>query len=120
MAVTRIMSILFEASTVSGKTLQSDIEQQVRQIVDLVKDVALQFGLHSAHLRLLYPDHGEEIRIGEEYHDCVDDDMSTGETFSVDLVTLPGLQRVGDGRSDVQAKRTLIACDVYPFSKKES
>jgi hypothetical protein len=119
-AINHIMAVLIDVSTTAGKPLPGDAEIHVRKIVDEAKELALQFGIHSAHLKLLYPAYGDGVRISEEYKDCIDGDSSQyGPDCSVDLVTLPGLQRVGDGRADMQSKRTIVPCEIFPRTDAE-
>jgi len=74
----------------------------------------MQFGLHSAQLQLHMPGRGDEVQIGEEVHDCFDADSDRGAKRFVSLVTLPGLQKIGDGRLDMKSKRILVPCEIYP------
>jgi hypothetical protein len=112
-AITRITHVLGEVSKLSGSSPRSGIEE-VHQISLQARDLALQFGLHSARLQLYMPDLETEIQIGEEVYDCEDADCDRGAKHFVALVTLPGLQKVGDGRTDFQSKRTLVPCEIYP------
>ncbi|KAF4625146.1 hypothetical protein G7Y89_g13023 [Cudoniella acicularis] len=109
--VDRVMSILSEVSSMSNSSIQSEMEDSIRQMAILGRDIALQFGVHSAQLRLLFPDRGEQIQIGEEFHDCEDGDCYKGSSYTVDLVTTLGLRKIGDGRSDMTSKRIIVPCD---------
>lgn len=90
------------------------LDEQVRRIALDSQELAMQFGLHAARLQLLMPAQGDEVRIGSEVYDCEDGDCDRGAKHVVDLVTLPGLQVIGDGRSDHVFKRTLVPCEIYP------
>lgn len=109
----RITSVLLGVSKLSGSSPRSEMEE-VQQIVHHARDLALQFGVHTAQLQLHMPEHGAEVQIGDEVHDCEDGDCDRGAKHFVDLVTLPGLQKLGDGRSDMQSKRILVPCEIYP------
>lgn len=112
-AVNRIMDILSEVSRLSGSVIQHGMEEQIRQIATLARNIALQFGIQTAELRLLVPTRGEEVQIGEEIHDCEDGDRYKGSTCAADLVIVPGLQKIGDGRSDMSSKRIIVPCEIY-------
>jgi len=111
--VDRIMAILTEISRLSNNTVRREVEDQIRQFVNIAREIALQFGIQTAQLRLLVPNRGEEIQIGEEFHDCEDGDCYRGSACTVDLVIVPGLQKIGDGRSDMSSKGTIVPCEIY-------
>ena len=90
------------------------MEDEIRQMTNLACEIALQFGVHSAQLRLSAPNRGEQVQIGEEFHDCEDGDSHKGSVYGVDLVIVPGLQKIGDGRSDMSSKWTIVPCEFYP------
>lgn len=108
-------SVLSEVSQLSGSSRPSQLEE-VQQITYEARNLALQFGLHSARLQLNMPERGEQVQIGADVHDCEDGDCDMGSRFLVDLVTLPGLQKFGDGKVDMSLKRTLVPCEIYPNS----
>ena len=83
-------------------------------MVTLAREIALQFGIHSAQLLLCVPQRGEQIQIGEEFHDCEDGDCYKGTVYAVDQLIVPGLQKIGDGRSDMSSKRIITPCEIYP------
>lgn len=84
-------------------------------MVSLGREIALQFGIQSSQLQLVVPEHGKTIRIGESFHDCEDGDSGLRRTCEVDIVTAPGLQKVGDGRSDMEVQRAMVPCEIYPI-----
>jgi hypothetical protein len=112
--IDRIMVVLSEVSSLSNSSVRSEVVDQIIQMTDLAREIALQFGVHSAQLRLSIPNRGEEIQIGEEFHDCEDGDCNRGSTCTVDLVVVPGLQKIGDGRFDMSSKRIIVPCEIYP------
>jgi hypothetical protein len=112
--VARIIGILLEMCRLSGGSPRSDLNVEVRQISHLAQELGIQFGLNSAQLKLLIPQRGDKIQIGADVQDCEDGDCNRGSKYEVDLVTLPGLQRLGDGRTDGDATRTLVPCEIYP------
>ena len=113
-AVRRIMSFLTEISNLSGGFLNAEIENQILQAVVLARDIGFQFGIHPAQLRLVTPGHGETVEIGEKFHDCEGGEDDRGKTYQVKLVTLPGLEKVGDGRSNTDSIFTIVPCEIYP------
>ena len=113
-AIARITSVLSHALRISGNPPPASLDEEIRQIALQSLDLAMQFGLHAARLELIKPSRGDEIRIGSSVHDCEDGDCDKGARHVVDLVTLPGLQIIGDGRSETTFKRVLIPCEIYP------
>lgn len=105
--------VLKQVSKLSDTPIHDEMEE-VQHIAQQARDLAVQFGLQQAQLLLYMPKHGDVIQIGEEVYDCEDGDCDRGAKHSVALVTLPGLQKIGDGRADIQSKRTLIPCEIYP------
>ena len=112
--VDRIMGVLSEVSRLSNSLVQGEVLDEIRQMSNLAREIALQFGVHPAQLRLSVPHHGAEIQIGAEFHDCQDADSYRGATYPVDLVVVPGLQKIGDARSDMSSKRIITPCEIYP------
>jgi hypothetical protein len=88
-------------------------KDDIREAALIAREIAMQFGVNPANLQLLRPEQGEEVEIGTEFHDCYDGDTHAGRRYIVDLVTLPGLQKIGDGRSDRTSVRTIVPCDVF-------
>lgn len=113
-AVDRIMSVFSEVSSLSNNSVRNEVVDQIREMATLAREIALQFGVHPAQLRLLVPSRGDQIQIGEEFQDCEDGDYNRGSICAVDLVIVPGLQKIGDGRSDMRSKRIIVPCDIYP------
>jgi hypothetical protein len=112
--VDRIIKVLSEVSSMSNSFIPSEMKDLIRQIANLGLDIALQFGVHTAQLRLLLPNRGERIRIGDEFYDCEDGDCNRGTWYTVDLVAVPGLLKIGGGRSDMTSERIIVPCEIYP------
>lgn len=115
--VDRIIGVLSEVSRLSNSLVPSYVEAEIHKMADLAREIALQFGVHTAQLRLAVPHHGAQIRIGEEFYDCEDGDSERGTVYQVDLVIFPGLERIGDGRSDMSSKQIITPCEIYPGAK---
>lgn len=111
--IDRIMGVLSEVSRLSNSLVPSEVEDKIPQIANLAREISLQFGVQTAQLRLSLPTCGEEIPIGEEFHDCEDGDRYRGSVCAADLVIVPGLQKIGDGRSDMTSKRIIVPCEIY-------
>jgi hypothetical protein len=109
-----IMAIFTQVIKLTNGSLQAEAEDEIRQATFLAREIALQFGIHPAHLRLVMPARGETIEVGKGYHHCCDGDYYKGRFYKVDLVTAPGLQKIGDGRSDLTSKWTIVPCEIYP------
>lgn len=117
-AVDRITDILTEVSRRSGKgsILPSHFNERVNEIASAARDFGLQFGVHSAHLRLFSPQGGDHMVIGEECFHCADADNDAGESCVVDTVIVPSLQRIGDGWADDSTKNSITPCYIHPQS----
>ncbi|KUJ12159.1 uncharacterized protein LY89DRAFT_688620 [Mollisia scopiformis] len=115
--VSRITRVLSEVANLSHAEIRPEIQDQIRQMVALGRDIALQFGIQPAQMQLVVPKYGEKIKIGEKFHDCEDGDSFKGKTQSVDIVTAPGLEKLGDGRSDLSAQRAMVPCEIYPIEE---
>jgi hypothetical protein len=107
------MDILSQVSRLSNSSIKPEVEDKIPQIAYLARNISLQFGVQTAELRLSVPNCGEKIQIGEEFQDCEDGDLFRGSTCIVDLVIVPGLQKIGDGRSDMGSKRVIVPCEIY-------
>ena len=83
-------------------------------MVQTAFELALQFGVQLAQLKVCSPQLGELIKIGEHFHDCEDGDLKKGVEYFVHLVVSPGLQKIGDGKSVKAAKKSIVPCEVYP------
>jgi hypothetical protein len=112
--IDRVMAVLSEVSSLSGGSIRDEFEDEVRQMTHLAHDIGLQCGVHCAQLRLFTPNSGDEIQIGADFHDCEDGDSKKGSVYAVDLAIVPGLGKVGDGRSDMSSRRTIVPCEIYP------
>jgi hypothetical protein len=111
--INRIMAFLSEVAQLSNNTISSEVEDQIHQLVNIAGEIALQFGIQTAQLQLFFPNCGENIQIGEEFQDCEDGDFHRGSICTADLVVVPGLQKIGDGRSDMASKCIIVPCEFY-------
>jgi hypothetical protein len=99
---------------VSETPISKQIEDQIAQIASLASELGLQCGVQPAQLQLFTPSRGQEVQIGDEYHDYADGDSQRGSIVTVDLVLSPGLNRIGDGRGDMNTKIRLVPCEICP------
>ncbi|KAF2813600.1 uncharacterized protein BDZ99DRAFT_412441 [Mytilinidion resinicola] len=113
-AVDRIYAILLEVAKLTNSGVREEVEEQVHEMVRVSSQIAIQFGVHTAQLQLSLPAIGEKIEIGENYHDCEDGDYNKGTIYTVDVVVVPGLEKIGDGRSDMISKRSIVPCEIFP------
>jgi hypothetical protein len=111
---TRIKKVLSEVAGLSNRSVSVEVDQDIRRIVLLGSEIGLQFGIHPAQLVLLSPQRGDQVQIGEDCHDCEDGDAYRGTVYGVQLVTAPGLRKIGDGRSDMTCSSTIVPCEIYP------
>jgi hypothetical protein len=112
--VSSIISLLKAFSAVAGVALGPKMEDEVRELTLQAQGLALQFGLHTSKLNLVVPTRGDQVQIGAEFHDCEDGDLERGKMLAVDLVPVPGLEKIGDGKSDLDIKRTIVPCEIFP------
>ncbi|KAF2671474.1 hypothetical protein BT63DRAFT_477946 [Microthyrium microscopicum] len=110
----KIMRFLSGVVQLSGGNLRETLREEVDHITALAFQIALQFGIHPARLQLIIPQPDQSVQIGDEYQDCEDGNTNKGSIVTVDLVVLPGLEKVGDGRLDLNSKRAIVPCEVYP------
>jgi len=85
---------------------------EIEQLVTIAAEIAFQFGIHQSQLKLIIPDHGQTVVIGDEFHHCRDADLHKGESKVVELVTLPGLVKAGDYKSKM-LEYTFVPCEIY-------
>jgi hypothetical protein len=111
-AISSISSLFNCVSEISSKPITTPASE-IRQAVLVAREIALQFGVHPANLRLVFPAHGECVKIGPEFHDCFNGNMDMGAMYTVDLVTFPGLQKVGDGRMDMESVIEIVPCEIF-------
>lgn len=109
-----IMAIFVQVIKVTNGSLRDGVEDEILKATHLAREISLQFGIHPARLQLVIPARGEIVEIGKDYHDCCDSDYYAGKKYKVDLVTTPGLQKIGDGRSNMTSKWTIVPCEIYP------
>jgi hypothetical protein len=109
----RILGFLSEFAKLCNGVVSEEVENEIGQLVEQSFELAVQFGVQPARLHLLFPERGEVITIGPDYHETQDGDEAKGSSFEVDLVTAGGLQKVGDGRSDMVTKRAIFPCQVW-------
>ncbi|KAF1808249.1 hypothetical protein P152DRAFT_517694 [Eremomyces bilateralis CBS 781.70] len=110
-AVKRI-SQLFTAASQYFSNPSPIQDPEILQAARLARDIAVQFGVHPAHLRLVIPQHTDRVQIGSNYHDYRNGPSDIGSLVTVDLVTLPGLQKVGNGRGGLQGVLTIVPCEI--------
>ncbi|RSL50991.1 hypothetical protein CEP54_011657 [Fusarium duplospermum] len=108
----QIMSLL---SVVTGSQLQGGLQGEMRKAAGLAYELALQVGVNPARLVLLTADRGQTVVIGGNngFIDCEDGEEWRGQRVQVVLVASPGLQRIGDGRSETTQKHTVVPCEVF-------
>lgn len=113
--INRVLDYLQHAAALSGNFMRSEIEVEVREMVQITLEIALQFGVQPAQLQLYKSELGDLVTMGEDFQDCEDADMQKGVQYFVDLVVSPGLHKIGDGgRSTKIATRTIVPCEIYP------
>jgi hypothetical protein len=112
---TIILDLLKALTTLSGHPLPPSVEKEVHDIVRLSSEYAMQIGVNPAQLFIGVPLHREIVQIGSEYHDYQNGDSDRGTPATVDLMVAPGVLKVGDGRSDLETRRSIVPCVFYPF-----
>jgi hypothetical protein len=84
---------------------------EIAKLVELAAEIALQFGVHPSHLRLIIPQNGDTVTIGPKFHHCQDADTDKGMSQTVDLVTLPGFGKIAGA-----GEHPYVACEIYPLN----
>ncbi len=115
---TIILDLLKALTTSSGYALLPSVEKEVHEIVKLSSEYAMQIGVNPAQLYIGVPLHKEIVQIGSEYHDYQDGDSARDTPATIDLMVAPGVVKVGDGRSDLERRRSIVPCVFYAFSTK--
>ncbi|KAK3311886.1 hypothetical protein B0H66DRAFT_571190 [Apodospora peruviana] len=106
-------SFLADLSALSHVPLYSELQDDIRNMVQLSFEIALQFGVNQANLNLLTTIAGETVVIGNDFHDCEDAEANRGTRTRVDFMVSPGLQRIGDGRQEMARKNTVVPCEIF-------
>lgn len=111
-AISRIASLFNSISQYS--TFKSPPSpDEMRDTAKLAREIAFQFGVNPAHLRLLIPERGQVVQIGAQYNDYKNA-TDAGTLVKVDLVTLPGLQKLGhDSTGQVSGVMTIVPCKIF-------
>ncbi|KAM7203956.1 hypothetical protein V8F33_001927 [Rhypophila sp. PSN 637] len=106
--------ILGVLAQVCNDPVQPEIAEKIVEIVQLAGELALEFGSQRAELALDTPAKGETITIGPEFIDCEDGESERGRAKEVDLLVLPKLFRIGDGRNDLTTRKIIVQGEIYP------
>jgi hypothetical protein len=88
--------------------------QSLESIASRAGELALQFGVHKARISLVFPPTQTKVTYGNEIYHYRNGGQEKGKTALVDLVSCPGLLRVGDGRRDVSVQMPLSPAKVVP------
>lgn len=106
-----ILDVLNEAT---NNRVAREIEEKVDEITGLAGELALEMGVHRAYLGLEFPNRGDQVVIGRDFIDCEDGDPAGGMLEEVDLVVCPRFFKIGDGRGDMTASKSIFRGEVYP------
>lgn len=106
--------ILGVLNQVCNNQVQPEIAEKIVEIVQLAGELALEFGSQRAELALGTPAKGDSVTIGPEFVDCEDGETELGKTKEVELLVLPKLFRVGDGRNDLKTRKIIVPGEIYP------
>ena len=69
--------------------------------------LALEMATQRSHVTLQFCGYGEMIQAGDLFRDENDSDSNGEGMVRVDLMTEPGLLRLGNGREDLTSRRVL-------------
>ncbi|KAM6530470.1 hypothetical protein FALCPG4_008598 [Fusarium falciforme] len=108
----QVISLL---AVIAGTQLQGGLQGEMRTAAGLAYELALQFGVNPARLVLLTAQRSQAVVIGGSngFIDCEDGEERKGQKVQVVMVASPGLQRIGDGRSETTQKHTVVPCEVF-------
>ncbi|KAM5344570.1 hypothetical protein ACJ41O_013105 [Fusarium nematophilum] len=105
----QVISLLSAIAAASRSPLQGGLQGEIRAAASLAFELALQCGVNPARLVLLTAERSQTVAIGAShgYVDCEDGEERRGDRVQVAMVASPGLQRIGDGRSETTQKHTI-------------
>ncbi|KAK3386606.1 hypothetical protein B0H63DRAFT_468077 [Podospora didyma] len=106
------ISAILNAVCSNGAT--EELDKKVNDIIRLASELALEFGSQRAQLGLEMPGRGTDIQLGPDFEDYEDGGGTKGSLETVDLTVSPRLFRVGDGRSDLKTRKTIVPGEIYP------
>jgi hypothetical protein len=112
-AIQRIATIMADAT---GTPPQPQELSQLKKAVTLAAQLGLQFGVHTGKLEFTWPERGTRVVIGNEFMDEREGAMGSGKSVSVELAVEPGLNRLGNGRGNIQERVSLLPCKLVPLS----
>jgi hypothetical protein len=108
-----ILFLLNEVARNSGNVVPSHVSGPTGDVAALVKvasEIALQFGIQEGQLKLIIPEHGDVVQIGDKFHDCRNGAKHKGSNQIVDIVTLPGFSKVG---KSAKSELVYVPCEIY-------
>ncbi|KAI5458968.1 hypothetical protein BGZ63DRAFT_390052 [Mariannaea sp. PMI_226] len=94
---------------ISDNRLNPQATAEIGSIAQAVGELALEMGSQRAHVCLDAVGHGQVVVSGERFKDDAEYDAVK---LTVDLMTLPCLRRLGDGRDDESVERVIVQGDV--------
>ncbi|KAJ4207592.1 hypothetical protein NW759_013993 [Fusarium solani] len=102
-------------SVIAGSQLQGGLQGEMRTAAGLAYELALQFGVNPARLVLLTVERSQAVVIGGSngFINCDDGEERRGQKVQVVMAASPGLQRIGDGRSETTQEHTVVPCEVF-------
>ncbi|KAK4188861.1 hypothetical protein QBC35DRAFT_355502, partial [Podospora australis] len=89
-------------------TVPDGVKRKVDDIVDLAGDLALEAGVHDAHLGLGFPSKGDSVQIRHGFVDCEDEDAIDEVVEEVELVVCPYFYCIGDGNGNFSTLRPIV------------
>ena len=89
------------------------VEEELPRIVRVAAELALEIGVQRALVSVVKPMGGEEVVIGDEFHDCLHGDSMKGQKFKVELLVSPGLLKIGDGRGNTSVRKSLVPAELF-------
>ena len=110
-AADRIVDVL---SQLAGQPLDGETIKSVQLVSRLAAEMGLQIGVQPSKVFFVCPERHRVVEIGKQYHHCMDGDADKGRRVAVDLVVVPGLVRVGDGKRNLEVQVLLSPCEIYP------
>ncbi|KAI0127154.1 hypothetical protein BJ170DRAFT_624443 [Xylariales sp. AK1849] len=113
-ASSRILAYLSAIAGRSSSYVSIKVKEDVQQLVNLAREIAMQFGVNTSRLEVCVPNRGDKLQIGDVYQDCENGDGDRGQVLRLDLLVVPGIQKIGDGRKDPTAQSTIVPCEFYP------
>lgn len=112
--------LISDLTRCSGNALDSHAPAIIRGVVHDVAMLALEMATQCSHLTLQSCRYGDMIQSGEIFRDEDADKGDGAAMMRVDLMTSPGLLKLGNGREDLTSSVVLCTGGFVPLRSEGS